>query len=135
MVDKRKRKRRVITAEKAGTTRPKSTASASKPQVTGVPSGSLAMWVGTPDKPHVVAAAVATELQTEGRWPPNDITKMMSTDYHYTQFSIGNFLNQVQERLASGVPSYTFVFDGAFVIKALAATVGVLMVAVNAQTA
>jgi hypothetical protein len=95
---------------------------------------SASIWDGVADKPHVVAAAVANQLQHEGRWPPNDVTKVMGADYHYNQFTLLNFLNAVRWHLANGSPSYTFTFTGDFVVKALTAPVGTLMVAINAST-
>ena len=93
-----------------------------------------AIWGGVPDKVHMVAAAVANQLQHESRWPPNDLTKIMGVDYHYDQFTLANFLNAVRWHLANGTPSYNFQFTGAFVGKALTAQVGTLMVAINAST-
>ena len=92
------------------------------------------IWDGVADKPHMVAATVANQLQHEGRWPPNDITKVMGVDYHYDQFTLFNFLNAVRWHLANGSPSYNFMFTGDFVVKALTVSVGTLMVAINAST-
>jgi hypothetical protein len=92
------------------------------------------IWDGVADKPHMVAATVANQLQHEGRWPPNDVTKIMGSDYHYDQFTLFNFLNAVRWHLANGTPSYTFTFTGDFVVKALTVSVGTLMVAINAST-
>jgi hypothetical protein len=86
------------------------------------------------DKPHAVAAAIASQLTTEGRWPPNDLTKVMGTDFRYNQFTIANFLGAVRTHLAAGIPSFNFVVDGAFTIQALTMTVAALMIAVNART-
>jgi hypothetical protein len=92
------------------------------------------IWDGVADKPHIVAATVANQLQHEARWPPNDVTKIMGSDYHYDQFTLLNFLNAVRWHLANGTPSYTFTFTGDFVVKALTVSVGTLMVAINAST-
>ena len=81
-----------------------------------------------------VAIAVALQLNAEGRWPPNDVTKIMSTDYRYDQFTIVNFLKAVQIRLLQGIPSYTFTFDAAFVVQALQYSVGALINAIAART-
>ena len=89
---------------------------------------------GMPDKPTVVGAAVSAQLHHEGHWPPNDVTKVMSTDYGYDQFSIGNFLTKTQWNLEHGSPPYTFTFDSQFGVKALSSTVGALMVAIDANT-
>jgi hypothetical protein len=91
-------------------------------------------WDATGDKGHVVALVVANQLTIERRWPPNDITKVMGTDYRYDQFSISTFLRAVQNALARGNPPYAFMFDGQFVIKALQDTVGKLMVDIDANT-
>jgi hypothetical protein len=101
---------------------------------TQVDRTSEAIWEGQPDKSHSVGAAVAAQLTAEQRWPPNDITKIMGSDYRYDQLSMGNFLAQVQVRLASGNPPFRFVYDGHFVMKALQAQVGTLMIAVTAST-
>jgi hypothetical protein len=85
-------------------------------------------------KQHAVAAAVAAQLTADGRWPPNDLTKVMGTDYRYNQFTIGNFLAGVQVRLAASVPPLTFSFDSAFTIQALSMTVGQLIGAINTRT-
>jgi hypothetical protein len=81
-----------------------------------------------------VASAVAYQLNLEGRWPPNDITKVMSTDYRYDQFTIRNFLKAVQVHLRQGTPSYSFSFDSAFVVKSLQYTVGALMNGIASRT-
>jgi hypothetical protein len=81
-----------------------------------------------------VASAVAYQLNVEARWPPNDVTKVMSTDYRYDQFTIVNFLKGVQGHLLQGTPSYTFSFDAPFVVQALQATVGALMNGIAART-
>jgi hypothetical protein len=81
-----------------------------------------------------VASAVAYQLNIERRWPPNDVTKVMSTEYRYDQFTIANFLKGVQGHLLQGTPSYTLSFDGAFVGQALQATVGALMNGIAART-
>jgi hypothetical protein len=91
-------------------------------------------WDATGDKGHVVALVVSNQLTIERRWPPNDITKVMGTDYRYDQFSIVNFLRAVQKALARGNPPYEFVVDGQFAIKALQDTIGKLMVDIDANT-
>jgi|SRR5438093_1202920 len=87
-----------------------------------------------PSKPVVVGSAVANQLHHEGRWPPNDMTKLMGADYHYNQFTLANFLKAVQWNLAHGEPSYTFQFDESFIIKALQMNVATLMAAINSAT-
>ena len=121
MAKKKSAKRKAKGYKKA-----KKSASAAKPQATAA--------VVAADKPHAVAASVAAQLTSEGRWPPNDLTKVMGTDYRYTQFTMGNFLAGVQRHLAAFVPPFTFVFDGAFTIQALPMTVAPLIVAINART-
>ncbi len=81
-----------------------------------------------------VASAVAYQLNIERRWPPNDVTKVMSTDYRYDQFTIANFLKGVQGHLLQGTPSYSFSYDAALVVQALQATVGALMNGIAART-
>jgi hypothetical protein len=81
-----------------------------------------------------VASAVAYQLNMERRWPPNDITKVMSTDYRYDQFTIVNFLNAVQAHLLQGTPSYSFSYDTAFVVQALQLTVAALMNGIASRT-
>jgi hypothetical protein len=93
-----------------------------------------ALWAGVPDKSHMVSAAVASQLHKEHHWPPNDMTKVMGSDYRYDQFTLDNFLNAVKWNLAHGSPPYQFSFDGAFLKKALSATVGALIVAIIATT-
>ena len=88
----------------------------------------------SPDKPTIVGAAVANQLHHEGRWPPNDVTRIMSTDYHYNQMTLANFLTAVQWNLLHGSPPYNFAFDGAFVLQVLPLSVGALMVAVSSRT-
>src|SRR5437773_1410448 len=101
---------------------------AKKPTATKA-KATKALWSGTADKTHAVSAAVASQLHKEGRWPPNDLSKVMSTDYRYDQFTVGNFLEAVQWNLAHGTPSCKFTYGGSFIKKALTATVGALMVA------
>ena len=81
-----------------------------------------------------VAAAVAAQLHHEGRWPPNDLTKTMGSDYHYDANTIVNFLLAVQWHLAHGNPPYAFDFDAAFAQSALQRSVAALMVAIAGQT-
>lgn len=88
--------------------------------------------IGTLASP--VASAVAIQLSIEGRWPPNDVTKVMSTDYRYDQFTMLNFLKEIQAHLLQGTPSYIFAFDAAFVVQALSCSVGALMNAIAART-
>jgi hypothetical protein len=93
-----------------------------------------AAFDSSPDKPTVVGAVVGAQLHHESHWPPNDVTKVMGTDYGYDEFSIGNFLTAIQWHLQHGNPSYAFDFDGRFGIKAVQSTVGALMVAIDANT-
>ncbi len=86
------------------------------------------------DKRMAVAATVANQLHQEGRWPPNNMTKVMGTDYHYARPTIGTFLGAVKWNLRHGAPAYDFTFDGAFEDSALGQTVAALMVSVNANT-
>lgn len=101
---------------------------------TGGMAKKAAMWAGTTDKTHMVSAAVASQLNREHHWPPNDMTKVMGSDYRYDQFTFGNFLAAVQWNLAHGCPSYKFSYDGPFIKKGLNATVSALIVAVIANT-
>jgi hypothetical protein len=93
-----------------------------------------ALWVGVPDKTHAASAAVATQLHKEGHWPPNDMTKVMGSDYRYDQFTLDNFLEAVQWNLQHGTPPYTFTYNEAFVKKGVSVTVGALIVAIVQQT-
>jgi hypothetical protein len=93
-----------------------------------------ALWAGVPDKSHMVSGAVASQLHKEHHWPPNDMTKVMGSDYRYDQFTLSNFLEAVRWNLAHGSPPYQFSFDGAFLKKALGATVGAMIVAIVAST-
>jgi hypothetical protein len=93
-----------------------------------------ALWAGVSDKTHAVSAAVAAQLHKEGHWPPNDMTKVMGSDYRYDQFTLDNFLEAVQWNLQHGTPSFTFTYNEAFVKKGVTATVGALIVAIVQQT-
>lgn len=110
------------------------TALESKPVLLHNLSTTTVSWDVNADKGHIVALVVANELQIEHRWPPNDVTKVMGTDYRYDQFTMANFLAAVQRTLAQGTPAYHFIFNGAFVLKALQAQVGTLMMAINQAT-
>jgi hypothetical protein len=88
----------------------------------------------TPSKPVAVGAAVAHQLHQDGRWPPNDVTRVMETDYHYDEHTLRNLFLGVQAYLAGSVPVYTFSFDQQFVRAGLPLTVAALMAAVNTNT-
>jgi hypothetical protein len=90
--------------------------------------------VNLPDKSIVVGASVASQLHHEGKWPPNDVRKIMGSDYHYDQFSMANFLAAVQWNLAHGNPSYDFQYDGGFVKDAIQMAAGSLMIAIDDKT-
>jgi hypothetical protein len=114
-------------AKKGLTKKRKSSLTRKKPSA---PKFSLDMMGNGP----AVASAVAYQLNVEARWPPNDVTKVMSTDYRYDQLTIGNFLKGVQGHLLRGTPSYRFAYDAAFVVQALQATVGALMNGIAERT-
>jgi hypothetical protein len=81
-----------------------------------------------------VAATVGSQLHHEGHWPPNDITKVMGADYHYSTPTMLNFLTAVQWHLANGSPPYTFQFDLPFATNALGDTVAQLITDIDGQT-
>lgn len=85
-------------------------------------------------KEFSVASAVAGQLHQEGRWPPNDLNKIMGTNYHYDINTISLFLAKVQWNLKHGTESYDFEFDAAFANTALGWPVGVLMGNILLQT-
>jgi hypothetical protein len=87
-----------------------------------------------PSKPIVVASAIANQLHQEGRWPPNDATKVMGSDYHYTALTLDSFLIAVQWHLAHGRPPFTFTYDHAFVVRAIAMDIATLMASVDTLT-
>ena len=88
----------------------------------------------TPTKEVLVAATVAAQLRHDTRWPPNDVTKVMGTDYHYQPNTMFGFLVAVQGHLRHGTPSHEFQFDMAFAGQALQMTVFALMGAINDAT-
>lgn len=85
-------------------------------------------------KDIAAAVAVGMQLHIEGHWPPNDLNKVMGSDYRYDKNTMPLFLTAVQTRLAKGTPPYVFSFNAAFVATALTSTVGVLIGNVSANT-
>ncbi len=81
-----------------------------------------------------VAGAIANQLHHEGRWPPNDLNKVMGTDYLYNKNTLANFLTAVKWNLEHGTPPYFFTFDNDFAKKALAFDVAQLIGEVSKRT-
>ena len=81
-----------------------------------------------------VAKCVATQLRYEGRWPPNDLNKVMGTNYHYTSNTLALFLVGVQQRLQAYQPPYTFTFDAKFASACVPLTVGELIGKIDGAT-
>lgn len=79
-------------------------------------------------KSVAVNVAVTNQLIHDGKWPPNDVTKIMGAiPYRYNNQTMRNFLKGVETTLAAALPPFTFTWDGAFVTKALGLTVAALM--------
>jgi hypothetical protein len=94
----------------------------------------LALTPAIEDQNVAVASAVALQLQAEGRWPPNDVNKVMADDYKYTLVTISKFLSCVSTRLAANVPSFKFNFDQPFANSCLPLNVVEVIAAVNGKT-
>ena len=75
-----------------------------------------------------VNVAVTNQLIKEGKWPPNDITKVMNAiPYRYDAQSMRNFLDGVARTLAAALPPVKFTWNAAFVTKVLPLSVAALM--------
>jgi hypothetical protein len=85
-------------------------------------------------KSIAVAAAVSTQLNVEGHWPPNNMSKIMGKDYHYIQNNMRLFLVNVQDILKNDDPSFNFQFDDAFTTAALGMAVVALVAAIDGNT-
>ncbi len=85
-------------------------------------------------KEFAVVGAVATQLQHEGHWPPNNLNKVMGSDYHYDQNTIANFLVAVQWHLAHGEPPFDFEFNKKFSKAALKLSVADLASKIDEKT-
>ena len=81
-----------------------------------------------------VAECVGAQLLFEGHWPPNDLNKVMGTDYHYTNDTLALFLVGVQQRLRNYQPPYTFTFDTQFAAACVSLAVGELIGKIDAAT-
>jgi hypothetical protein len=89
----------------------------------------------TASKSVAVNAAVTNQLVKEGKWPPNDLTRVMNAiPYRYSANTMRNFLDGVQATLAAGLPPYSFTWNSAFVSKVLPMTVAALMGEVELAT-
>jgi hypothetical protein len=85
-------------------------------------------------KLEMIAATVGAQLHHEGRWPPNDLTKVMGADYHYTTPTMMNFLTAVQWHLQNGKPTHAFQFNMTFAQNALGDTVQQLILDIDGKT-
>src|SRR5262245_1458209 len=83
-----------------------------------------------------VAAAVTAELSapTNPKWPPNNLNKVMGSDYNFNENTLALFLTGVSDRLRSGTPTYVFKFERDFVKANLASTVGLLIGNIERKT-
>lgn len=82
-----------------------------------------------------VQDAVEAQLTEDGRWPPNDYSKVMGADYRYGVPSMGTFLESVRTRLANNDPPYDFRYDLVFVTNtALADAVDKLIADIDGKT-
>lgn len=83
-----------------------------------------------------IAAAVTAELSAppNPKWPPNNLNKVMGTDYHFNETTLALFLTGVSERLRNGTPSYIFSFERDFVKANLAVSVGLLIGNIERKT-
>jgi hypothetical protein len=83
-----------------------------------------------------VAAAVTAELSAppSPRWPPNNLNKVLGTDYNFDENTLALFLTGVSDRLRNGSPSYLFDFERAFVKANLASSVGLLIGNIERKT-
>jgi hypothetical protein len=84
-------------------------------------------------KPFQVGAAVAAQLEADGRRPFNP-ERVMGTGYNYDRATMENFLHGVARRLADGDPKLTFSHDTAFTLKALSQTLAGLAGAIEVKT-
>ncbi len=86
-------------------------------------------------KESAVYLAVTQQLKREGKWPPNNVTRIMGkVPYQYDDQSLAGFLTGVSDRLAESLPPFDFDFDEAFVVKGLGQSVAELIAAVTAKT-
>lgn len=84
-------------------------------------------------KLYAVAGAITTQLHIDGRWPPIDLNKLLS-DYNYTVYTLGIFLDAVRYHLEHGTPSFSFDPDPAFAKSNLASSVAQLIGNVDTKT-
>lgn len=95
---------------------------------------STAFAAGSGSISERVNDAVSAQLRAENKWPPEDLTAVMETDYNYGRLSMRSFLGAVRQTLSEGSDPLHFSYDNAFVVSALPMAVAELMVAIEERT-
>jgi hypothetical protein len=86
-------------------------------------------------KMAIIYAAVSGQLRRDGRWPPDDLDKVMGDPpYRYNETTLDNFFRGVADAMDDSLPPLLFQWDDKFVRGGLKLTVAGLMAAIAGKS-